>query len=108
MEIRMYKRSNTACAWVEEGADARSESKLSPHHGRDQPAESSGRVLWASKPWMSPKGKCVAIRLAATGNRVLAGIAKGEGRREIDWVPAEKVLSARDADRWARSGFDQL
>ena len=59
-----------------------------------------GLVLWARKPYSGRYGHYVAIRLR---HGRLAVAVRHLGF--IEWIPAERALTEREAERWARSGF---
>jgi hypothetical protein len=59
-----------------------------------------GCVLWARKPYLGRLGTYVAVRLR---HGRLAVAIRHPGW--IEWVPADKALSEREAQGWARSGF---
>ena len=61
---------------------------------------SHGLVLWAKKSFPGRRGRYVAIRLRQ--GRVAVAI-RHPGF--IEWLPAERALSAREAEMWARTGF---
>lgn len=64
-----------------------------------QPRTSATRTLWALRPWKSPVGRLVAVRLK--DGRLEVGVAGSPLR----WVPAEVALSSSDAEKWALIGF---
>ena len=57
-------------------------------------------VLWAKKSFPGRRGTCVAVRLR--DGRVSVAIRHSGF---IEWLPAERALSAREAEVWARTGF---
>lgn len=58
------------------------------------------QVIWARRPWCCAAGVCIAVRLRA-GELEVALRDTPYPR----WVAAVRVLSHRDADRWAAEGF---
>jgi hypothetical protein len=59
-----------------------------------------GCVLWARKPYAGRYGLCVAVRLRE--GRLSVGIRRPGF---IEWLPAKRALTEREAESWARSGF---
>ena len=59
-----------------------------------------GCVLWARKPFSGRFGSYVAVRLRH--GRLAVGV-RHPGF--VEWLPAERALSEREAALWARSGF---
>jgi hypothetical protein len=74
----------------------------------DPPAVSSPRnvrppikTIWATKAWRTAQGRCVGVRLVG-GQVVQVCVSTGQTRK---WVPAERVLTAKQAKAWASTGF---
>jgi len=59
-----------------------------------------GCVLWARKPYQGRYGTYVAVRLR-DGRLAVAVRQPGF----IEWLPPNRALTEREAERWARSGF---
>jgi len=59
-----------------------------------------GCVLWANKPYLGRFGLYVAVRLR---DGRLAVAVRHQG--SVQWVPAERALSEREAEQWVRSGL---
>jgi hypothetical protein len=59
-----------------------------------------GCVLWARKPYAGRFGTYVAVRLR-DGRLSVAVRHPGF----IEWLPAQRALTDREAESWARSGF---
>lgn len=66
---------------------------------RDTSAQSRRQTLWANRAWPVPGGRLVAVRF--DGRELRVGLATPDGR--LRWVRQELALSARDAERWAKS-----
>lgn len=58
------------------------------------------RVIWAKVAFQSPAGRLIGVRLK--DGIIEVAIAGAPAPR---WVPAERVLSERQAQRWASYGF---
>ena len=63
----------------------------------------AGRVLWSERPFAVSSGVCLGVQLR-NGNLMVAFRPRTSPAR-LDWVPAEKVLSTAEADRWAKLRF---
>lgn len=61
------------------------------------------RVLWSEQPFAVASGVCLGVQLR-NGILMVAFRAKASPTR-LDWMPAAKVLSAAEAERWARMRF---
>lgn len=59
-----------------------------------------GRVLWARTPFHGRLGIYAAVRLR--NGRLSVAIRRAG---QVEWVPAERALTEREAVSWARSGF---
>lgn len=59
-----------------------------------------GRILWARRPFHGRLGIYAAVRLRH--GRLAVAIRHGS---HVEWVPAERALTEREAVAWARSGF---
>jgi len=59
------------------------------------------RVIWAKVPFKAAVGRLVGVRLTE-GGAVEVAVAASPSPR---WVPAERVLSEQQAQRWASCGF---
>lgn len=59
-----------------------------------------GRVIWARRPFLGRLGTYVAVRLH---NGQLAVAIRHTGH--VEWVPAERALTEREAVAWAQSSF---
>lgn len=58
------------------------------------------RVIWARKPFQGRHGMYVAVRLR-DGKVAIAIRHSGH----LEWVPAERALTEREAEAWARNSF---
>ena len=91
----MYIRTSRAYCWRDDTAAP--QRPVSPPSPRvDSPAP----MLWALRPLPTPAGSLVAVRLAL--GEVQVALRSGAGLR---WVAADKVLTPREAQRWAANGF---
>lgn len=64
-------------------------------------ARQQTRVIWARVPFKTSAGRLVGVRLTESGALEVAVAASPSPR----WVPASRVLSEQQAQRWARCGF---
>lgn len=94
----MYIRTPRAYCWRDDiAAPQRPTSPtFPPSHRADAPAP----TLWALRPWPTQAGSLVGVRLVL--GEVQAALRSGTGLR---WVAADKVLTQREAQRWAANGF---
>jgi hypothetical protein len=67
---------------------------------RIESARSTSRIIWANKSFPGRYGRYVAVRLRGTSLSV--GVRHHEA---LQWMPAHKALTEREAERWARWGF---
>jgi hypothetical protein len=76
---------------------------------QDDPSANSNRrvvrppiqTVWATRAWRIAQGRCIGVRLV--GRQVVqVCVSNGQTR---EWVPAERVLTAKQAKAWASSGF---
>lgn len=64
------------------------------------PSSAPTAVLWASRPMTLQSGRAVAVRLVA-GCVEVAFVAAGTST--LRWMPAERVMTERQALQWTRS-----
>lgn len=69
----------------------------------DDEPKPGGRVLWSERPFAVASGICLGVQLR-NGVLMVAFRAKASPAR-LDWTPAARVLSAADAERWAKMRF---
>jgi hypothetical protein len=67
---------------------------------RIESARSEYHVIWANKSFPGRYGRYVAVRLRGTSLAVAV-----RHRDALQWIPAHKALTEREAERWARWGF---
>lgn len=66
----------------------------------EAPVRGTQRILWATVPRQTRRGRCVALKLV--DDQLLVGIA---GAPAVQWVPAEKVFTEAEARSWLKTGF---
>lgn len=89
----MYIRTPRAYCWRD---DTAAPPASPPSSRTDSPVP----IRWALRPWPTPAGSLVAVRLVL--GEVQVALRSGIGMR---WVAADKVLTSREAQRWATHGF---
>jgi len=90
----MYIRTPRAYCWLDD-TDAAKPAPSSPAAAPKPP------MLRARQSWPSRAGPLVAVRLAPGGVQV--GV-RASGK-PLKWLEADKVLTPRQARRWASNGF---
>ena len=63
------------------------------------------QVLWARKPIQTDLGRCLAIRLLPLPVGPTLQVLVAAPNRTTAWFDAEKALTQRQAEAWARMGF---
>jgi len=69
-------------------------------HSTPTPPAPRTPTLWASRPLCVRAGRLLGVRLSG-GDLQVALVA--DGADAVRWVPAEKALTERQADDWARN-----
>lgn len=90
----MYRRTEQAAVWS--GVSVDQSPTVAP--GRDQRA-AADRTIWARVPLQTKHGRCLAVR--QKDGELWVGIAGAPLR----WLPARRVLTDKEAEAWAATGF---
>ncbi len=69
------------------------------------PAPGSYQVIWAKRPMQTELGRCLAIRLLDMPGGPCLQVMVASPHRSTTWFDANKALTPRQADAWARLGF---
>jgi hypothetical protein len=101
----MYIRNARASAWLD--ADSASEQRAEP---TQQVSRSRNvQVRYAARPLETAMGRCIAIKHVSNGTdseRLFVLFqSRYERTAEFRWVPAERILTAQEAARWAAQDF---
>ena len=91
----MYQRTTRSAVWTKPADEARSHAAASREPGTEQE-----QTIWARVPFQARHGRCLAVR--RRGDTLWVGVA---GSPAIQWVPARQVLTDKEAERWASTGF---
>lgn len=96
--------------WVytdREAAHAARKTQKADAWSSNQPPELSAscQVLMSQRPIQTEAGRCLGLRLIELhGNQTLQVLVVNHKRGNA-WMAADKALSKRQADAWARFGF---
>lgn len=74
-------------------------------HFNGHPAPGSYQVIWAKRPMQTELGRCLAIRLLDMPGGPCLQVMVASPHRSTTWFDADKALTPRQADAWARLGF---
>jgi hypothetical protein len=100
----MYIRNARASAWLD--ADSASEQRAEP---TQQVSNRIVQVRYAARPLDLAMGRCIAIKHVSNGTdseRLFVLFqSRYERTAEFRWVPAERILTAQEAARWAAQDF---
>lgn len=100
----MYVTTRHAAAWLDTSTIP---APVTTRHT----APPTAQVIQARKAFECPKGRCVAVKLVESASpegapQLFVGLANTDPTaRGPRWLPASQVLTAQQADRWARTGF---
>ena len=71
----------------------------------------SVQTLYAVRPFETPVGRCIALKLVSRRDASPRFFVLFESRYERvprpQWVPVEQALSETDVERWAVEGFQK-
>lgn len=72
----------------------------------DPSFESQGkkvRTLWAQRPFLVAAGQCLAVRM--DGAELMVALRRVQSPGRVEWVPAARVLTSSEAERWSKMCF---
>lgn len=104
----MFVTTKRASAWLDPQTSHEAEG------GRVNRRDGRTRTLYAVRPFETPAGRCIALKLvppavgrAASPRFFVLFVGRYERCQEPRWVPVEQVLDEADVERWVREGFRQ-
>lgn len=73
--------------------------------GPSEPSElrQKVRTLWAQRPFLVAAGQCLAVRM--DGAELMVALRRVQSPGRVEWVPAARVLTSSEAERWSKMGF---
>lgn len=73
--------------------------------GPSEPSEQRQKVrtLWAQRPFLVAAGQCLAVRM--DGAELMVALRRVQSPGRVEWVPAARVLTSSEAERWSKMGF---
>lgn len=121
----MLIKRNQQTVWIHTERDAQ-RAPRNPHHtghtdhperriqrhqqgrhnqGRQLPDTAASAVIQAKRPIQTDLGRCLAIRLLHLPAGQELQVLVASPNRATTWFEAEKALTQRQAESWARWGF---
>ncbi len=101
----MLIKRNQQPVWVHTEREAPRAPRQRRLSRATSPSETSLQVIKARRPFQSGLGRCLAIRLVPMPAGPALQVLVAHPNRTTTWFDAEKALTERQADAWARSGF---
>jgi hypothetical protein len=102
----MFVTTKRASAWLDSQSGNEAESGDAGRRG------GRARTLYAVRPFETPAGRCIALKLvppavgrAAAPRFFVLFVSLYERCPVPRWVPVERVLEEADVERWLKEGF---